>query len=81
MHGFPSDKHLHSIMGGFESNPHTDLSTSIEKIYIPLWVDLKAICNGLPQVFNWIYIPLWVDLKEGTPPLRMRPMLIYIPLK
>ena len=35
-------KHLHSIMGGFESDAESREPIRPGDIYIPLWVDLKA---------------------------------------
>ena len=50
-------------MDRFESKDVFNGLIELQRVYIPIWIDLKVKANetSTPQLF--IYIPIWIDLK------------------
>ena len=45
-----------------KGNQVIDIERDTE-IYIPIWIDLKAVAGLRPPPTKCIYIPIWIDLK------------------
>ena len=54
---------LHSSMDRFEAC-NAIIKSSSFLIYIPVWIDLKAVVDNVYCYFFLIYIPVWIDLKN-----------------
>ena len=54
---------LHSNMDRFESPFKSFTDSSGNKIYIPIWIDLKEVFHQRSAYRIDIYIPIWIDLK------------------
>ena len=55
--------YLHSNMDRFERN-RDYITAGAYYIYIPIWIDLKAVPTSTVKPVASIYIPIWIDLKE-----------------
>ena len=59
-------------MDRFERSASVHLKQEEYHIYIPIWIDLKAVVNVLTKVCITIYIPIWIDLKDPQSKIAVR---------
>ncbi len=56
------------------------MGMSAALIYIPVWIDLKAIGTIGKSCSVFIYIPVWIDLKFFCISESFSKSMIYIPV-
>ena len=76
----PSYVDLHSNMDRFERFLLSFMRLQWQEIYIPIWIDLKALEGNVDGNNANIYIPIWIDLKGIYARRHGGKYHIYIPI-